>query len=422
MTTRKGELSVKVDRLRAAGQGPAPAARQVAGAVRRRHPVPPALRRPHRERRGAAGLRRAPRRRRLDAARSLDARGYVEVETPVLHLEAGGAHARPFTTHHNTLDIELYLRIALELHLKRLIVGGLERVYEIGRVFRNEGISTRHNPEFTMLECYQAYADYTDMMELTEHLVVEAASAALGTTEVEIGGQRGRSGRAMAPGPDARARSPRPSARKVHPTMPLDELRRLCDEHGVAWEPHQGAGRALRRALRRARRAHADRPDVRARPSDRGLAAGPHPPRRPQPRRALRAGRRRPRAGQRLQRAERPGRAARRASRPSRPTRRPATSRPAPSTRTTCGPSSTACRRPAGSASASTGWRCSSAGVTSIKEVILFPTLRPEVVAVTAAWSLATPRGWSPRRLSTAWAREGAPDGSPARVSSGRGR
>ncbi|MFM9121274.1 MAG: amino acid--tRNA ligase-related protein, partial [Actinomycetota bacterium] len=88
---------------------------------------------------------------------TLRERDYIEVETPVLHVKAGGAHARPFVTHHNTLDMQLFLRIALELHLKRLIVGGMERVFEIGRVFRNEGISTRHNPEFTMMESYQAF-------------------------------------------------------------------------------------------------------------------------------------------------------------------------------------------------------------------------------------------------------------------------
>ncbi len=101
--------------------------------------------------------------------------GFVEVETPVLHVQAGGAAARPFETHHNSLDMPLTLRIALELHLKRLLVGGLERVFEIGRVFRNEGLSTRHNPEFTMLECYQAFADYSEMMTLTEQLVVGRA-------------------------------------------------------------------------------------------------------------------------------------------------------------------------------------------------------------------------------------------------------
>jgi lysyl-tRNA synthetase class 2 len=104
--------------------------------------------------------------------RHLDAVGFVEVETPVLHAIAGGAAARPFATHHNALDIPLFQRIALELHLKRLLVGGIEKVYEIGRVFRNEGISRRHNPEFTMMELYQAYADYGTMMDLTEKLIV----------------------------------------------------------------------------------------------------------------------------------------------------------------------------------------------------------------------------------------------------------
>ncbi len=108
----------------------------------------------------------------------LDERGFLDVETPVLQEVPGGGHARPFMTHHNSLDRDLYLRIALELHLKRLLVGGFERVYEIGRVFRNEGLSPRHNPEFTMLECYQAYADYDDVMRLVEDLVVAAATAA----------------------------------------------------------------------------------------------------------------------------------------------------------------------------------------------------------------------------------------------------
>src|SRR5206468_530135 len=103
---------------------------------------------------------------------TLHNRGFVEVEGPTLHLIAGGAAARPFKTHHNALDIDLYLRIALELHLKRLMVGGIEKVYEIGRVFRNEGISPRHNPEFTMLELYQAYANYESMMQLTQGMIV----------------------------------------------------------------------------------------------------------------------------------------------------------------------------------------------------------------------------------------------------------
>ncbi len=119
----------------------------------------------------------------------LDDRDYLEVETPVLHTLAGGANARPFTTHHNALDMELYMRIAPELHLKRLVVGGMERVYEIGRVFRNEGIDTTHNPEFTSIEIYTAYTDYQDVMDLTEGVCEYAAKQVLGTTTVQYGGE-----------------------------------------------------------------------------------------------------------------------------------------------------------------------------------------------------------------------------------------
>ncbi|EKN68005.1 lysine--tRNA ligase [Schinkia azotoformans] len=119
--------------------------------------------------------------------RYLDDRGYLEVETPMMHSIAGGAAARPFITHHNALDMELYMRIAIELHLKRLIVGGLEKVYEIGRVFRNEGISTRHNPEFTMIELYEAYADFNDIMDLTENMIAHIAKEVLGSTTVQYG-------------------------------------------------------------------------------------------------------------------------------------------------------------------------------------------------------------------------------------------
>jgi lysyl-tRNA synthetase, class II len=122
--------------------------------------------------------------------RYLDGRGFLEVETPVLQEIPGGGHAKPFVTHHNALDRDLFLRIALELHLKRLVVGGIERVYEIGRVFRNEGLSPRHNPEFTMLEVYQAYATYEDMMLLTEELIGAALAAAGLPTEREYGGER----------------------------------------------------------------------------------------------------------------------------------------------------------------------------------------------------------------------------------------
>ena len=119
--------------------------------------------------------------------RFLDGRGFIEVETPVLQAEAGGAAARPFVTYHNALDRQLYLRIALELHLKRLIVGGYDKVYEIGRVFRNEGVSTKYNPEFTMLESYEAYADYNDVMAMVEEMVALAAQEALGSLRLPYG-------------------------------------------------------------------------------------------------------------------------------------------------------------------------------------------------------------------------------------------
>lgn len=119
----------------------------------------------------------------------LDEKGFIEIDTPVLQTEAGGAEARPFVTHHNALSIDLYLRIATELHLKRLVVGGFEKVYEIGRVFRNEGISIKHNPEFTSLEIYEAYTDYNDMMDLTENLIKTICKKALGKLQLEFQGK-----------------------------------------------------------------------------------------------------------------------------------------------------------------------------------------------------------------------------------------
>lgn len=121
--------------------------------------------------------------------RYLEAQDFIEIETPVFHTQAGGAEARPFVTYHNTLEMDLYLRIATELHLKRLIVGGFEKVFELGRIFRNEGVSTRHNPEFTSIEVYQAYADYHDMMQLTETLVANVAQEVLGTTKITYQGE-----------------------------------------------------------------------------------------------------------------------------------------------------------------------------------------------------------------------------------------
>jgi lysyl-tRNA synthetase class 2 len=174
---------------------------------------------------------------------SLREHGFVEVETPVLGFELGGATARPFVTHHNALDVDLFLRIATELHLKRLVVGGMERVFEIGRIFRNEGIDTSHNPEFTTLEVYQAFADYHDMMELTESLVVHAARTALdGNTTVSIGDEV------------VDLAEPWPRATMVElirrhvgvdirPSMSTDDARAVLDGLGLVYEARWGPGR-----------------------------------------------------------------------------------------------------------------------------------------------------------------------------------
>lgn len=171
-------------------------------------------------------------------------RGYTEVETQFLDASAGGAAARPFTTHHRALDRDLHLRIALELPLKRLVVGGMERVFEIGRVFRNEGLDTRHNPEFTLLECYAAFADYGDMMALTETLVLEAARAATGGTVVEIDGAPAD---LTPPWPRARMIDlvAQATGVAVHPSMPVDDARALADRHNVPHLPAWGAGRLI---------------------------------------------------------------------------------------------------------------------------------------------------------------------------------
>jgi len=170
--------------------------------------------------------------------------GFTEVETPVLASEAGGAAARPFITHHNALDIDMYLRIALELPLKRLVVGGFERVFEIGRVFRNEGLDTRHNPEFTLLEAYQALGDYHDMMDLVESICSNAAIEAIGRTEVDVDGQK----------VDLKAPWKRitmadlvkeVTGETMHPSMPVEEARAICDRHQVDYEDYWGSGRLM---------------------------------------------------------------------------------------------------------------------------------------------------------------------------------
>lgn len=163
-------------------------AREVPRPGGRRDPLPPALPRPHCQPEVQQAFQTRAKVVR-SFRRQLEDRGFTEVETPMMQSLYGGAAARPFVTHHNTLDIDLYLRIAPELYLKRLIAGGMERVFEINRNFRNEGVSTRHNPEFTMLEFYQSYADYRDLMQLTGDLLKQVALDATGNTVVEYQGQ-----------------------------------------------------------------------------------------------------------------------------------------------------------------------------------------------------------------------------------------
>jgi lysyl-tRNA synthetase class 2 len=258
MTTRRGELSLRVESFTLLAKAVRPwpdkwhGLTDVDTRFRQRYvdlAVNPDARRVFETRFGAVDALR----------RILRQRGYVEVETPVLQPVAGGAAARPFETHHHALDMPLYLRIALELPLKRLLVGGLERVFEIGRVFRNEGISTRHNPEFTMLEAYEAFTDYHGMMELTEALVVGAAREVIGTTTVAVDGRE----ISLAP-PFRRATmvdlvAERTGAR-VHPSMPADELRATCDRLGVPYEDWYGPGKLVLEIYEKTTEAHVVEP------------------------------------------------------------------------------------------------------------------------------------------------------------------
>ena len=243
MTTRKGELSIKVDRFELLAKTVRPLPNKWKGLTdtdtrfRQRYTdlIVNAEARRHFEVRHAmiSSFRR-----------TLDGLGFIEVETPVLHLEPGGAHARPFVTHHNTLDMQMYLRIALELHLKRLIVGGMERVFEIGRIFRNEGISTRHNPEFTMMELYWAFADYSEVMWITEELIRVAAQAANGTTMVDVDGTP-----IDLSIPFRRARMidlvTEATGVTVHPSMPRPAAAALASEHGINVLDRWGTGKII---------------------------------------------------------------------------------------------------------------------------------------------------------------------------------
>ena len=319
----------------------------------------------------------------------------------MLQTIQGGATARPFVTHHNALDIDLYLRIALELHLKRLIVGGMERVFEIGRVFRNEGIDTRHNPEFTMLEAYQAFADYHDMMDLTEGLVSAAARAALG--DRLVGPLRraapSTSRHALAARPVRRHDRREAPARRCTPACRSPRPARCSTASALAYESGWGAGRLMKevydekvqhdvvgpvfcidypREVSPLARVHRDDPAYVERFEL--IVAGL-------------------RAVQRLQRAERPGRAARRVrGRGARQGgRRPRGRRRRPRLRPRA--RARACRRTGGLGIGIDRLVMLLASVDSIREVILFPTLRPE---------FAPPPGGGPRRRAAAAGRADA--------------
>lgn len=177
----------------------------------------------------------------------LDARGFLEVETPVMSLVAGGAAARPFITHHNTLNMSMYLRIATELNLKRVIVGGLEKVYEIGRVFRNEGIDVRHNPEFTSIEIYEAYADYHDLMNVTAEIVQEAARASFGTTVINYQGVTIDLANIKTISMNDAVKEA--TGKDFLASKTLEEARKMADEIGVSYEAHHGIGAILNEAF-----------------------------------------------------------------------------------------------------------------------------------------------------------------------------
>lgn len=243
MTTRKGELSVKPDNLELLSKAIRPMPNKWHGLS----DVDTRFRQRYADLIVNEDARRNFEIRHETVAsfrRTLAAHGFIEVETPVLHPEVGGAHARPFTTHHNALDMELYLRIAVELYLKRLIVGGMERVYEIARTFRNEGVSTRHNPEFTMMELYQAFGDWNDVMDITEELITTAASDALGTTVIDI---RGELVDLSDPWPRKRMvdYASEGTGVELHPSMPIADIRKVAADHDLFVEDRWGAGKII---------------------------------------------------------------------------------------------------------------------------------------------------------------------------------
>ena len=270
--TRTGELSVRVQQLRLLVKSLRPLPEKWRGIADRELKL----------RRRYVDLLMSEKTRRVFEIRTrtvrfvrrfLDALGFAEVETPMMHPIPGGAIARPFATHHNALDLPLYLRIAPELYLKRLLVGGLDRVYEINRSFRNEGISTQHNPEFTMLELYQAFAAYEDLVELTQTLVREAARTLLGTAQVDY------QGRTLDLGSPFEVLTVEDALVRHNPKLAgdlrnLDRLRKACERDGIGYRPEDGAGKLQIELFEKTVERHLEGSGFRHSLSGRSLAAG----------------------------------------------------------------------------------------------------------------------------------------------------
>ena len=241
MTTKKGELSIRAEQLAMLSKALRPLPEKWHG-----------LRDPDLQQRyrylqlatdlHSRGVVEARATTLRTARRYLDERGFIEVETPVLQPVAGGALAKPFTTYHNALDMELKLRISLELYLKRLLVAGLERVYEIGRTFRNEGIGSNYNPEFTMLEAYQAYGDYDSMMQLAEELICECAETVQGSLRLQF---RGRELDLTPPWHRITVLGSVSEAAGEEVTLERLDLADLCERHGVGVDPRWGPGKMV---------------------------------------------------------------------------------------------------------------------------------------------------------------------------------